>query len=125
MKMKDFRDLQIWQKAMTLAVNIYAETRGFPREEMFGLTGQLRRAAVSIPSNIAEGYGRSTDKTFSLFLTQARGSLCELETQIELCRNPGLMNAKQSDRLLESAAEIGRMLHGLLRTIRATPVSPR
>lgn len=105
---------------MRLAQDVYTATREFPNSELFGLTGQLRRAAVSIPSSIAEGYGRATDKSFTLFLTQARGSLCELETQVELCRNLGFLDAEQSRPLLEGAAEIARMLNGLLRTIRDT-----
>jgi four helix bundle protein len=120
MKMRDFRDLQVWQRSMRLAEEVYAVTREFPREELFGLSGQLRRAAVSIPSNIAEGHGRDTDKAFALFLTHARGSLCELETQIELARNLHLLNPEQSDHLQANAAEIGKMLNGLLRTLRTT-----
>lgn len=80
MKMRDFRDLKVWRRSMLLAEEVYAATRDFPKDELFGLVGQLRRAAVSIPSNIAEGHGRASDKNFALFLTQARGSLCELQT---------------------------------------------
>ena len=84
MRVKHFRDLQVWQKAMALAREIYQVTRAFPKEEIFGLTSQMRRAAVSIPSNIAEGQGQLTDKGFLLFLSRAVGSLNELETQAEL-----------------------------------------
>ena len=103
---------------MTFAQAVYSLTRQFPKEEMFGLTSQLRRSAVSIPSNIAEGQGRNSDKSFAVFLTQAQGSLYELETQIELARNLGFIKSNQADPLLEEASEIGRMIHGLLRTLR-------
>jgi four helix bundle protein len=82
MKTRCFRDLQVWQRSMDLARNVYALTNSFPGSETFGLTSQFRRAAVSVPSNIAEGRGRLTDKSFAVFLAQARGSLYELETQI-------------------------------------------
>jgi four helix bundle protein len=84
MKTQQFRDLLVWQRAMILAKDMYAVTNRFPRAEIFGLTSQVRRAAVSIPSNIAEGHGRTTDKSFAVFLGQARGSLCELETSWNL-----------------------------------------
>jgi len=77
-----YQDLRVWQDAMDLVENVYCETQGFPKEERYGLTSQMRRAAVSIPSNIAEGKGRSTDRDRSLFFCHARGSLLELETQI-------------------------------------------
>lgn len=103
---------------MLLAEEVYAATRDFPKDELFGLVGQLRRAAVSIPSNIAEGHGRASDKNFALFLTQARGSLCELQTQLELSRNLGMVEAQRAEHLLAGASEVARMLHGLLRTLR-------
>lgn len=85
---------------------------------MFGLASQMRRAAVSVPSNIAEGQGRGSEKSFALFLSQARGSLHELQTQLELARNLGMIPHEAAARLLEAAAEIARMLHGLTATIR-------
>jgi four helix bundle protein len=118
MKMRDFRDLKVWRRSMLLAEEVYAATRDFPKDELFGLVGQLRRAAVSIPSNIAEGHGRASDKNFALFLTQARGSLCELQTQLELSRNLGMVEAQRAEHLLAGASEVARMLHGLLRTLR-------
>lgn len=121
MKCTHFRDLQVWQRSMTLAQAVYAATRELPKEEMFGLTSQLRRSAVSIPSNIAEGQGRDSDKSFALFLTQAQGSLYELETQIELARNLRMMGAGPAKQLLTEASEIGRMIHGLLRALRKSP----
>jgi len=106
---------------MALAQTVYAATRQFPKEEMFGLTSQLRRSAVSIPSNIAEGQGRGSDKSFAVFFTQAQGSLYELETQIELARNLRMMSAEQAAQILTEASEIGRMIHGLLRALRKSP----
>ena len=79
-RIQSFRDLKVWQKSMDLAVAVYALTKGFPREEAFGLTSQLRRSAVSVPSNIAEGQGRSNTREFQQFLRIARGSNCELQT---------------------------------------------
>jgi four helix bundle protein len=97
---------------------IYAVTQRFPKEESFGLTNQMRRAAVSVPSNIAEGQGRDSDKSFAQFLKQAQGSLYELETQVELARNLGMIPEQGAKGLLTEAAEIGRMLHGLRSTLR-------
>jgi len=109
---------------MRLAQSVYEVTQSFPKQEMFGLTGQMRRAAVSIPSNIAEGQGRESDRSFALFLSQAGGSLYELETQLELARNLEMLSDMQTEKLLSEAAEIGRMLHGLRKTLRreAAPV---
>ena len=91
MEIKGHRDLLIWQEAMNLAKDVYARTGSFPREEMYGLTSQMRRAAVSVPSNIAEGAGRSSDKEFRQFLMIARGSLSELETQVILAQELGFL----------------------------------
>ncbi len=99
---------------MALARMVYALTDGFPKREVFGLTSQIRRAAVSIPSNIAEGRGRATEKSFALFLMQARGSLYELETQVELARDLGFASKEEAAAILAQAAEISRMIHGLL-----------
>jgi four helix bundle protein len=118
MRTKRFRDLLVWQRSMRLAEAVYLRTREFPIEERFGLTSQMCRAAVSIPSNIAEGQGRDSDRSFALFLSQARGTLFELETQIDLARNLGLLDAEQAKALLADAAEIGRMLHGLRAVLR-------
>jgi four helix bundle protein len=99
---------------MTLAREVYAATQLFPKDKMFGLTGQLRRAAVSMPSNIAEGHGRLSDKAFAVFLGNARGSLFELETQLELACDLGFIDRNQSERLVVEVNEIARMLNGLL-----------
>lgn len=118
MKTQQFRDLVVWQRAMELAKDIYGVTRSFPQTETFGLISQLCRSAVSIPSNIAEGHGRLSDKVFAVFLGQARGSLYELETQLELARSLGYVEQDVYDRLAANSAEIGRMLNGLLSKLR-------
>ncbi len=110
---KNYRELVVWQKAMDLAVAVYELTRGFPREEVYGLTAQLRRAVVSVPSNIAEGQGRHTTKEFIRFLSVAQGSLQEAETQIVLATRLRYMDAPQEALLLERCAEVARLLHGL------------
>ena len=114
MENRHFRDLQVWQRSMALARNLYALTERFPKSEMFGLRSQIRRAAVSVPSNIAEGRGRGTEKSFAVFLTQARGSLYELETQVELAADLGFTSKDQATAIVVEAAEISRMIHGLL-----------
>jgi four helix bundle protein len=88
-RVQSFRDLKVWQKSMELTVAIYGLTTTFPREEAFGLTSQLRRSAISIPSNIAEGQGRLNTREFQQFLGVARGSNCELQTQLEIWKSPG------------------------------------
>ncbi|MGC1363379.1 MAG: four helix bundle protein [Silvibacterium sp.] len=118
MKTRHFRELLVWQRAMQLARDVYETTQGFPRKEIFGLTSQLCRAAVSVPSNIAEGHGRLSDKAFAVFLGQARGSLYELETQLEFAKSLGYLPESQLQKLLAESSEIGRMLNGLLKTLR-------
>jgi len=112
-----FRDLIAWQLAKALARQVYEITRKFPSEEKFGLVVQLRRAAVSIPSNIAEGRGRGTKKDFAHFLMQARGSLYELETQIELANELQYLSQSASVRLLEACNELSRVLNGLINSL--------
>ncbi len=110
-----YRDLLVWQKAIELVTDIYRVTRGFPKDELYGLTSQIRRAAVSIPSNIAEGQGRLTRGEFRQFLGQARGSYAELETQLIIARNLGYLS--QAGNLAENLAEVGRLLNGLLSSL--------
>jgi len=112
-----FRDLIAWQLAKGLARLVYEATRAFPNEERFGLAMQLRRAAVSVPSNIAEGRGRGTKKDFAHFLMQARGSLYEVETQIELASDLHYLNNSEAARLLEACNELSRVLNGLINSI--------
>jgi four helix bundle protein len=109
-----YTDLVVWQKAMDLAVDIYRLTREFPREELYGLTSQMRRCAVSVASNIAEGKGRFSKKELVQFLYRARGSLLELETQLIISTPAGYMPQEECDRLRARSAEIGRMLNGLV-----------
>lgn len=111
-----FRDLESWQKAFQLALSVYSATRTFPREETYGLTIQARRAAVSVVSNIAESKGRSTDKDALRFLANAKGSLFELETQLELAKHLSYLSASQANDLIARTNETGRLLNGLMRS---------
>jgi four helix bundle protein len=115
----DYRDLDVWNESMTLAAEIYDLTRAFPREELFGMTSQLRRASVSIAANIAEGYGRQQTRPFVQFLRVAQGSLKEVETHILLCVRVGLADNSAVDRLMERCQLIGKMLVGLIRKLEA------
>ena len=100
-----------------MVTEIYCATRGFPREELFGLTSQLRRSAVSVASNIAEGQGRLTKGEFRQFLGQARGSLIEMETQIVIAGNLGLLTSKAVAHLMDLSGEVSRLLHGLIKSL--------
>jgi four helix bundle protein len=115
---KSYRDLVAWQQAMDLVTAIYQITRCFPKEELYGLTSQLRRAAVSIPSNIAEGQGRRGAAEFRHFLGQARGSLMELETQVLIAERLCYVQPDPAAQILLQAAELGRVLNGLLNSLR-------
>jgi four helix bundle protein len=115
---KSYRDLLAWQKAMDLITEIYRVSQTFPSTEMYGLVSQMRRAAVSIPSNIAEGQGRLTKGEFSQFLGNARGSLLELETQIMVARNLNYLDEGTLTNLTGLTAEVGRLLNGLLGAIK-------
>jgi four helix bundle protein len=114
---RSYKDLVAWQRAMELVTATYRATAGFPKDELFGLTSQLRRAAVSIPSNIAEGQGRLSEKEFRHFLGQARGSLMEVETQLQIATNLGYLLKEQTSTLLKSCGEVGRILNGLLASV--------
>jgi four helix bundle protein len=109
---------------MDLVVRVYAETQGFPREELYGLTSQMRSAAVSIPSNIAEGKGRSTGRDRNLFFCHARGSLLELQTQILIAERLKILEASSAGELTNLAADIGRMLNALIQSMRG-PEGPK
>lgn len=117
--MKSFRDLIVWQRAMSFAEHVYKIQRGFPAEERYGLCDQLRRAVVSVPSNIAEGHGRDTKKDYIRFLFLAKGSLNEVVTQLELACRLGYLPSGTG--LYEESAEIGKMLNALIRKLR-TPI---
>lgn len=114
---RGFQDLVVWQKAVALSVQIYQITKGFPREELYGLTSQIRRAVVSIPSNIAEGQGRGSRSAFASHLDIAIGSASELETQLTIAEKIGYLPADQCTALLTELTSIIRMLYGLLRKI--------
>jgi four helix bundle protein len=111
---QSFRDLQVWQRAMQLTVLVYRLTKEFPREEQYGLTAQIRRAAVSIPSNIAEGQGRSNKGEFRQFLAIARGSNCEVQTQLDLARELKFGNPKLIDEAEALSNEVRKMIFGML-----------
>ena len=115
---ESYRDLIAWRKAMHLVREIYDATRLFPRDELYGLTSQLRRAAVSVPSNIAEGQARFSSKELAHFLSQARGSLVEIETQLLIAQDLGYLSATKTRLLLQQAAELGRVRNGLIASVR-------
>jgi four helix bundle protein len=114
---RHYRDLLVWQKAMDLANRVYKLSESLPKSEVFGLQSQMRRAAVSIPSNIAEGHGRLNDGHFRQFLASARGSLFELQTQLEIAGTQNFLEEKKIAELMESCEEVARMMNGLLNTL--------
>lgn len=116
-KQQGYRDLIAWQKAMELARLIYRVTEAFPKDEVFGLPAQLRRAAVSIPSNIAEGHARYSKKDFIHFLRHSRGSLAETETQITLAGDFRYCSSENTKKVLDSSDEVGRILAGLIASL--------
>src|SRR5271170_2026601 len=115
---ESYKDLIAWRKAMELVTDIYRATRAFPRDELYGLTNQLRRAAVSVPSNIAEGQARFSQKEFHHFLSIARGSLAEIETQLFLAKELGYLSVTKCAALIANADELGRILNGLAAAIK-------
>jgi four helix bundle protein len=120
-----FCDLRVWQQAMDLAVEVYKLTDSFPRQEVYGLANQIRRAAVSVASNIAEGKGRRTDADFSAFLFNARGSLLELETQVMLAQRLGFIGREDEKRIIKAAAAIGSGLAGLINSMKPKAAAAR
>ena len=118
-EVRSCRDLQVWQRAMDVAVGTYELTKAYPKDELFGLTSQSRRAAASIAANIAEGYGRASKPSYLSFLRIARGSLKELETHLILAERVGLRASGANAPLLDQADEVGRMLHGLITRVEA------
>src|SRR6266550_4082485 len=111
---ESYRDLIAWQKAKSLALEVYRDTRKFPKDEMYGLTSQMRRAAVSVPSNIAEGKGRHSHKELVQFLYRARGSLLELETQLSIAHELAYIDTLAFKQLNERVEEVGRVLNGMI-----------
>jgi len=112
-----YQDLLVWQRAVDLVLKVYEATDCFPQKEVFGLTNQLRRASVSIPSNIAEGQGRNTTRDFLRFLAMARGSLQELEIQLLIAYRLGFLRDCDNDELAALVADTGRLLNGLSRSL--------
>lgn len=121
--MQGHRDLIAWQKAMDLVIDVYRITGMFPKQEVYGLTSQMRRAAVSVPSNIAEGHGLKQTLAYSRHLAVANGSLTELETQIEIAQRLGYLT-RDGEGVVEKAAEVGRILAGLRRSLRSKTLNP-
>ena len=120
---QSYRDLLVWQKSMRLVTDLYFATESFPKSEMFGLTSQLKRAVISIPSNIAEGQGRDSQKEFLYHLSVSYGSLVEVETQIQIAVNLSFIENSKADKLFEQCGEVGRMLNGLTRSLRKPPTA--
>src|SRR4051812_34682467 len=113
MKVRDYTELIVWQKAMEFVTEVYKASENFPQRELYGLSSQLRRAAVSIPSNLAEGQGRRSTGEFKHFIGNAQGSLCEAETEIRIAGNLGYLKADTISDLLAKSSEIGKIMHGL------------
>ena len=115
---RSYRDLVAWQKGMELVGEIYRISREFPKDEIFGLVSQIRRAAVSIPSNIAEGHQKLSRKEYLYFLGNARASLAEIETQILIAKDLDYLGEIEMNQILNLSAELGRVLNGLINSIR-------
>ena len=113
MAVQNYRELIVWQKAMDLVELVYQATKAFPKEELYGLTNQVRRAAVSIPSNIAEGQARQSTAEFKNFLSIAQGSRAEVETQIMIAQRLHYISQQQTDQILALSEEIKRMMYSL------------
>ena len=120
---KSFRDLEVWRLCLDLAESVYRCTTAFPKNEVFGLVSQMRRAAVSIPSNVAEGQARTSSKEFLHFISVALGSLAELETQFELAVRLNYAQSEMCEATVQ-AEKLGKMLHGLQRSIRSRMAQP-
>jgi four helix bundle protein len=115
--LKNYKELKVWQKSYTLCLRIYGVTRSFPKDELYGLVSQIRRSSVSIPSNIAEGYGRRTTADYTRSLYIAYGSLCELETQVMLSADLSFIEREESNNVLQLIAEVERMLKALIKSL--------
>ena len=112
-----YKDLIVWQKAVAMVTDVYRATQSFPKDETYGLSSQLRRSAVSVASNIAEGQGRLSKREFRQFLSQARGSLIEMETQVVIGANLGYVSQDTLRSLMAVSGEVSRLLHGLMKSI--------
>jgi four helix bundle protein len=118
---KSYRELIVWQKAMDLVEEIYQLTKLLPRDELYGMVNQMRRAVVSIPSNIAEGNSRHTSQDYIRFLSIARGSMAEVETQLEICVRLKYISAEQAVRALRLCAEVGKLLNSIIQKLIPNP----
>lgn len=116
-EIKSYKDLVVWQKGVVLVDTVYSETRKFPKEEMYGLTNQIRRAAISVPANIAEGWGRDSTKNYIQFLKIARGSLFELETMLIICGNQHYLNQSELTGFLTVINELAKMLNKMIQKL--------
>jgi four helix bundle protein len=116
-----YKELRAWKQAVDLALEVYRLTEGFPRSELYGLTTQIRRSAVSVPSNIAEGKGRFSDREFALFLRHARGSLLELETQLFSAGKLGYLSIKVAESLARDTEQLAKALNALLNVVSGNP----
>jgi four helix bundle protein len=117
--MKDFRQLKVWEKSHQLALSIYKATKSFPKEELYGLTSQIRRSSMSIPTNIAEGCGQNTDAQLARFLQIAMGSASETEYQLLLSHDLGFISKEDYEKLNNDVTEVKRMLTSFIQTLRA------
>jgi four helix bundle protein len=120
-KIKSFRDLQVWKVSMDLVTEIYRITDKFPKSEVYGLTNQIRRSSVSIPSNLAEGSGRKNTKEYIYFLYISKGSLSELETQLEISKRLGYLNADEIESIHQKIKYLSSMMAKLIQSLKRSP----
>ena len=119
-----YTELRAWKQAVDLVLEVYRTTQQFPKTELYGLTNQIRRSAVSVPSNVAEGKGRSSDREFALFLSHARGSLLELETQLLIASKLGYTGKEQSESLGTRTEQLAKTLNALLNVVKEKKGKP-
>ena len=122
--LKNYKELKVWQASYKTCLYIYKITKQFPKEEMYGLTSQIRRSAVAIPSNIAEGYGRKTTLEYVRFLYIAYGSVCELETQTMICGDLGYVRKEKLDQLKKEIGDVERMLKAMIKSLENKHLDP-
>jgi len=123
--LKNYKELKVWEKSYQLCLEVYRISKHFPKIEVYGLISQMRRAALSIPSNMAEGYGRKTISEYLRFLSIAYGSICELETQILLSGDLGYLDKDRLSKLPKGVGEVERMLQALIKSLKNKPLNPR
>jgi four helix bundle protein len=122
--LKNYKELNVWKKSYTLCLYIYKVTKSFPKSEIYGLTSQIRRSAVSIPSNIAEGYGRKTTLEYVKFLYIAYGSVCELETQVMISGDLGYVETERLGELRGEIGDVERMLKAMIKSLENKHLNP-